>query len=329
MGPQTRVICLSIVHDPQAAEQLGAQLSTSGLKEHQAYKSNTDQNKNTAPPGDDQKKNGAPPMNDPNKPLSVPKDEGAKRQWCLEDFEMRHLLGEGIFVNVYLAYDRQSKFTFALKVLFKTQLELVSRHPNIMRLYGYFQDASRVYLVLDFAPRGDLYKELQRCTKFDDQRTTTYINELADALLYIQHRNIKPENLLLGANGELKLSDFGWSFHTPFSRRRSLCGTPEYPPPEMIEGPTHDEKVDLWSLGVLCYELLVGKPPFETESRQETYKRITKVTFQFPPYVSDGDRDLISKLLKYKPNHRLPLRDVLDHPWIAEKHPRDEGLPKA
>lgn len=127
------------------------------------------------------------------------------------------------------------------------------------------------------------------------------------------HRDIKPENLLLGYRGELKIADFGWSVHAPslrwgrtvlwrfypghksfwlshFSlffffpclclklhRRRTMCGTLDYLPPEMVEGHTHSEKVDLWCVGVLCYECLVGNPPFETTSHKETYKRITKV----------------------------------------------------
>jgi serine/threonine protein kinase len=81
-----------------------------------------------------------------------------------------------------------------------------------------------------------------------------------------------------------------------FYRRTTLCGTLDYLPPEMIEGKAHDEKVDLWSLGVLCYEFLVGKPPFEAEGHNETYKRITKVDLRFPSHVSDGARDLISKV---------------------------------
>lgn len=81
-----------------------------------------------------------------------------------------------------------------------------------------------------------------------------------------------------------------------WTRRTTLCGTLDYLPPEMIEGKTHDEKVDLWSLGVLCYEFLAGKPPFETESYDETYKRIIRVDLRFPPCISDGARDLISKV---------------------------------
>lgn len=81
-----------------------------------------------------------------------------------------------------------------------------------------------------------------------------------------------------------------------FCRRTTLCGTLDYLPPEMIEGTFHDECVDLWSLGVLCYELLVGKPPFETESNSETYRRITRVDIRYPSYVSDGAKDLIGSV---------------------------------
>uniref|UniRef100_A0A3Q4GS01 non-specific serine/threonine protein kinase n=1 Tax=Neolamprologus brichardi TaxID=32507 RepID=A0A3Q4GS01_NEOBR len=242
----------------------------------------------------------------------------------LENFDIGRPLGKGKFGNVYLARERQTKFILALKVLFKKQLEKAGvehQHPNILRLYGYFHDASRVYLILEFAPRGELYSELQRCGHFSENISATYIMELADALNYchtkkVIHRDIKPENLLLGANGELKIADFGWSVHTPSSRRSTLCGTLDYLPPEMIEGKTHDEKVDLWSLGVLCYEFLVGKPPFEAKTHEETYRRISRAT------ISAGAKDLVARLLKHNPMHRLPIQGVLSHPWVVEKSPR-------
>ncbi|XP_004686961.1 PREDICTED: aurora kinase A [Condylura cristata] len=264
-------------------------------------------------------------------------EESKKRQWALEDFEIGRPLGKGKFGNVYLAREKQSKFILALKVLFKAQLEKAGvehqlrreveiqshlRHPNILRLYGYFHDATRVYLILEYAPLGAVYRELQKLSKFDEQRTATYITELADALSYchskrVIHRDIKPENLLLGSAGELKIADFGWSVHAPSSRRTTLCGTLDYLPPEMIEGRMHDEKVDLWSLGVLCYEFLVGKPPFEASTYQETYKRISRVEFTFPDFVPEGARDFISRLLKHNPSQRPTLKEVLEHPWIT------------
>ncbi|XP_062867519.1 aurora kinase A [Trichomycterus rosablanca] len=267
----------------------------------------------------------------------------AKKPWSLENFDIGRALGKGKFGSVYLARERQTKFILALKVLFKKQLEKAGvehqlrreveiqshlRHPNILRLYGYFHDSARVYLILEFAPRGELYGELQRCGTFNDPRSATYIMELADALYYchskkVIHRDIKPENLLLGSTGELKIADFGWSVHTPSSRRSTLCGTLDYLPPEMIEGKTHDEKVDLWSLGVLCYEFLVGRPPFETKSHEETYRKISKVEFTYPAHVSEGARDLINSLLKHNPLHRLPIQGVLSHPWVVQNSTKE------
>ncbi|XP_073324592.1 aurora kinase A [Pagrus major] len=279
------------------------------------------------------------PQNKPAKTESEKASDSSKR-WSLENFDIGRPLGKGKFGNVYLARERQSKFILALKVLFKKQLEKAGvehqlrreveiqshlRHPNILRLYGYFHDPSRVYLILEFAPKGELYGELQRCGSFPEDRSATYIMELADALNYchskkVIHRDIKPENLLLGANGELKIADFGWSVHTPSSRRSTLCGTLDYLPPEMIEGKTHDEKVDLWSLGVLCYEFLVGKPPFEAKSHEETYRRISRVEYTYPAQsnFTAGAKDLIARLLKHNPMQRLPIQGVLCHPWVVE-----------
>ena len=162
---------------------------------------------------------------------------------------------------------------------------MLSRHPNILRLFGYFYDATRIYLILEFAPRGEMYKTLQKQQggRFDEARSSKYIRQMSAALAYchtkkVIHRDIKPENLLLDMKGDLKIADFGWSVHAPTSRRATMCGTLDYLPPEMIEGHMHDERVDHWALGVLTYEFLVGKPPFESESNNETYRRITRIT---------------------------------------------------
>ncbi|KAE8620349.1 hypothetical protein XENTR_v10010205 [Xenopus tropicalis] len=259
-----------------------------------------------------------------------------KRKFTIDDFDIGRPLGKGKFGNVYLARDKQNKFIMALKVLFKSQLEKEGvehqlrreieiqshlRHPNILRMYNYFHDRKRIYLMLEFAPRGELYKELQKHGRFDEQRSATFMEELADALQYcherkVIHRDIKPENLLMGYKGELKIADFGWSVHAPSLRRRTMCGTLDYLPPEMIEGKTHDEKVDLWCAGVLCFEFLVGMPPFDSPSHTETHRRIVNVDLKFPPFLSDGSKDLISKLLRYHPPQRLPLKGVMEHPWV-------------
>jgi serine/threonine protein kinase len=133
---------------------------------------------------------------------------------------------------------------------------------------------------------------------------------------HVIHRDIKPENLLLGAYGEIKIADFGWSVHAPTSRRNTLCGTLDYLPPEMVEGREHDENVDVWCLGVLLYEFLTGAPPFEAEGHSATYRRISRVDLVFPRGVAEDAQDLIRKLLVKEPNKRMCLRNVPKHPWI-------------
>lgn len=119
----------------------------------------------------------------------------------------------------------------------KVEIQSHLRHPNILRLYGYFYDQTHVYLILEYAAKGELYKEVQMCKCFSERRAATYIASLARALIYLHskhviRRDIKPENLLIGLQGELKIADFGWSVHT-FNRRRTMSVALDYLPPEM------------------------------------------------------------------------------------------------
>ena len=262
--------------------------------------------------------------------------ETKEKEWKFSDFEIGQPLGKGKFGQVYLAREKSSGYIVALKVMLKADLQANNaetqlrreieiqsrlRHSNILRLYGYFHDSKYVYLILEYAPNGEIYKILRTKGSFDEQKAAQYIFQLANALKYLHsrqviHRDIKPENLLIGLKEELKIADFGWSIHTQ-NRRRTLCGTIDYLSPEMVEGRNHDEKVDLWSLGVLCYELLVGSPPFEDENNRETYRKIVNVELQYPDKISREAKDLISKLLQKDPADRISLEDVLAHPWIV------------
>ncbi|RHY32719.1 hypothetical protein DYB32_002301 [Aphanomyces invadans] len=259
------------------------------------------------------------------------------REWKLSDFDIGRRLGRGKFGSVYLVREKKSQYIVALKVLQKAQLSKANvehqlrreieiqshlRHKNILRLFGYFYDEKRIYLIIEFAAHGELYKKLQKAGRFSEERSARYVRDIALTLAFMHskhviHRDIKPENLLIGFHGELKLADFGWSVHSPTSRRNTLCGTLDYLPPEMVENKPHDEMVDVWTLGILMYEFLVGTPPFEGEGTTETYQRITSVDLQFPPHVSALARDLLTKILRKNPQDRLALDKIVQHPWIT------------
>lgn len=243
----------------------------------------------------------------------------APKKWHLGMFEIGKPLGKGKFGRVYLAKERSTGFVCALKVLHKSELqqgkvekqlrreiEIQSnlRHPNILRLFGHFHDSKRVFLILEFAGKGELYKHLRKETRFPEWKAAQYIAQMAAALKYlhkkhVMHRDIKPENILVGIHGEIKISDFGWSVHAPNNRRNTMCGTLDYLPPEMIKPGSQDnfysEKVDLWSLGVLTYEFLVGEAPFE-DTPVMTQRRIARGEMTVPTFVSSEAKDLIKRV---------------------------------
>lgn len=239
-------------------------------------------------------------------------------------FEIGKPLGKGKFGRVYLARERTHKFICALKVLHKSELQQARvekqvrreveiqanlAHPNILKLYGHFHDTRRVFLILEYAGQGELYGHLRKSPRgrFDEGKAARYVAQMAGALGHLHrknviHRDIKPENILVGVHGEIKISDFGWSVHAPGKRRTTYCGTLDYLPPEMVAASgghradgSYDERVDLWSLGVLMYEFLVGEAPFE-DTFVMTTRRIARGDVHIPSFVSDEARDLIQKV---------------------------------
>ncbi|KAK4871941.1 hypothetical protein RN001_016065 [Aquatica leii] len=258
--------------------------------------------------------------------------------WSLSDFELGTRLGRGKFGRVFIARERKTGYVVALKTLLKKEIvdnhmerqvlreiEIQShlKHTNILELLTWFHDDFRIYLVLEYAGKGELYRHLRKSPKgrFNEHRSSKYVYQVASALDYchrkkVIHRDLKPENLLLSITDDIKLGDFGWSVHTPSSSRKTMCGTVDYLPPEMVQGKIYGTHVDNWCLGILCYEFLVGKPPFESRSNEETYARIENVDINYPCHVPAGAIDLISKLLRKTSEERITLSDVMEHPWI-------------
>ena len=135
------------------------------------------------------------------------------------------------------------------------------------------------------------------------------------------HRDLKLGNLMLNDKMEVKVCDFGLATKLEFDgeRKRTICGTPNYIAPEVLEGKQgHSYEVDVWSLGVIIYTLIIGKPPFETNDVKTTYKRIRMNNYTFPANVtiSDPAKDMISRILNNDPSRRPSLDEILSHPWV-------------
>ncbi|PXF45157.1 Serine/threonine-protein kinase Aurora-3 [Gracilariopsis chorda] len=269
-----------------------------------------------------------------------PPDKDERQQWTLADFRIIKELGRGKFGRVFKAKELKTGYLVALKAMQKKdiirerqekqvrrEIEIQSQlnHPNILRLYGFFYDSTRIYLILEYAAGGELYRHLRSCGgTFDEPSAARYVASLASAIRYchskgVIHRDLKPENILLDQDNNPKIADFGWSVHAVRAARRgTLCGTLDFLAPEMCENQTYDSSVDLWSLGVLLYEMLYGTPPFEEEDSWHTKQRIQKVDLHFPRGpISEEAKHLIRCLLRKVPAERLSLPKLLCHPWIT------------
>ncbi|GET01953.1 aurora kinase A [Rhizophagus clarus] len=257
----------------------------------------------------------------------------------MKDFKVGHEIGKGKYGRVHLATNKSSGYIVALKILLKHELKhdkLLQQlereveiqgnlnHPNILKLYGYFQDEKRVVMILEWAPLGTLYAQLKRQMRFVEKQASRYIAQIAKSLKYVHehhivHRDLKPENLLIDKQGILKLADFGWATYVQDftnSSLKTICGTLDYLAPEMVKRQPYNEKVDVWALGIICYELLVGTPPFESIGFHPTIQRIVLDEVTIPDYVSREARDIIIMLLQKNPINRPSMEQVLNHPWI-------------
>ncbi|KAI5124331.1 hypothetical protein M0805_008938 [Coniferiporia weirii] len=264
----------------------------------------------------------------------------------LTDFEVRGTLGTGTFGKVLLVRLRnapaqqESLNYFALKVLRKNeivrlrQVEHVAaeryilsrvRHPFIVDLYATFQDNLNVYMLISYVPGGELFTHLRRAQRFTPDVTRFYLATIVLALKYLHsfnivYRDLKPENLLLDSRGYLRLTDFGFAKIVE-DRTWTLCGTPEYLAPEIIQSDGHGKAADWWACGILCYEMLVGYPPFFDESAYGIYEKILRGRIYWPRDMDPLSRELIKAFLHPDRSKRLGNmiggpQDVLDHPWF-------------
>ncbi|KAI9300328.1 kinase-like domain-containing protein [Cunninghamella echinulata] len=258
----------------------------------------------------------------------------------LADFHVLRTLGTGSFGRVHLIQSRVNSRHYAMKVLKKTEvvrlkqvehtnnekhiLESVA-HPFLVNMWGTFQDDSNLYMVLDYIAGGEMFSLLRRSQRFPDHVAKFYAGEVLLAIEYLHskdiiYRDLKPENILLDAQGHVKITDFGFAKYVP-DVTWTLCGTPDYLAPEVIQSKGYGKAVDWWSLGVLIYEMLAGHPPFFDDDHLKLYEKILAGNIRWPSYFDPLGISLLKKLLtadlsKRYGNLKGGSDDIKRHGWF-------------
>lgn len=194
----------------------------------------------------------------------------------------------------------------------------VVNHPFIMKLHYAFQSPDKLYLVLDYCPGGELFFHLSRFRRFPERVARFYAAELLLALGHLHkrgiiYRDLKPENVLLDADGHVKLGDFGLAkagIKNSCEGATSMCGTPEYMAPEVLAQQGHGFCVDYWGLGMLVYEMMTGLPPWYTTDRAKLFRRLRTAPLDVPSYFSQSSAACVSALLERNPRRRLGVTGV-------------------
>ena len=203
----------------------------------------------------------------------------------------------------------------------------VVNHPFIMRLHYAFQSPDKLYLVLDYCPGGELFFHLSRFRRFPERVARFYSAELLLALGHLHkrgiiYRDLKPENVLLDAEGHVKLGDFGLAkagIQHACEGATSMCGTPEYMSPEVLAQQGHGFCVDYWGLGMLLYEMMTGLPPWYTTDRTRLFRRLRSAPLDIPNYFSESSTSCVSALLERDQRRRLGvtgIRAAMEHEFF-------------
>ena len=267
-----------------------------------------------------------------------------------ENLQKHVILGEGTFGQVWLVSDKSSKEegscrTYALKIQSKSflveenQAEAViqekimmehMKHPFLIQLHTTYQDKMFVYMVLDFIQGGELFTLMHEDDSFTitEPQAKFYALCIADVIAYLHrgkyvYRDLKPENIMIDALGYVKLIDFGFCKYLLAEKTYTLCGTPGYLAPEVVTVEGHDWSSDLWSLGIVIYEMLTGESPFYYDGidQMELFESIVYNPYVPPANVSPEAADIMGQLLAKNPARRLGASGeshVVDHPWFSD-----------
>ena len=253
------------------------------------------------------------------------------------------LIGDGSFSKVYLFQNKISKIKYAIKkmnissflkktnnkdlIINEINIQSKINHPNIIRLYNYFEDKNNIniFLVLEYASQKTLFDYIRYKKGLNEIEAFYYFIQAVNAIYFLHknkiiHRDIKPENLLINNNNILKLCDFGWSVYLNNNKRVTFCGTVEYMAPEIVKKKEYDFSIDVWSLGVLLYELIHSHSPFVAKDLNinKIENNIISKELRFKKGVSLECRDLIEKLLIKDAENRIKIENIYTHPFVLK-----------
>lgn len=284
--------------------------------------------------------------NSPAKTQTQPKPRQKRR----DDFELGGVIGRGAFGHVLEVKDKETGKHYAMKILpkeliirekkmnyVKVERDVMTKlkHFNITRLLLTFQDPNNLYYVIELGRHGDLQNQLNKLYTIDLPLAKILLGQLLLAIAHIHqhkilHRDLKPENILLDDHNRVKVTDFGtakiYGENEPFhSERSSFVGSADYVSPEILNETEVGPSSDLWSYGCIIYTLLVGYPPYHTQSNYATFNKIQSNSYDLPDFLPDDAKDLIKQILVLEPEKRLGhntydsnYEPIRNHPFFSD-----------
>jgi serine/threonine protein kinase len=253
----------------------------------------------------------------------------------LKHFTIYEEVGSGSFGKVYKVMKNDTRVIYAMKKLNKkflirhNQLKYAIReckilrglsHPFIIQLHYAFQTPKNLYIIMEFCPNGDLMAHLFERTKFAESVAKFYVAETILALEYLHsldivYRDLKPENILVDRAGHIRLADFGLAKENvnPLNPAMSFCGSPAYLAPELLNKSGSEKSADVYGMGAVLFEMLVGHPPYYSDNIKDLFRNIKRGMLQFPKNVKAEAQDLIRKLMEKDPRKRPTLSQVKQH----------------
>lgn len=270
---------------------------------------------------------------------------------AVRQYNKGRYLGKGGFARCYEFNCVETNKLSAAKIIPKSTLTKSSakrklaseikihrslHHPNIVGFEHYFEDHDNFYILLELCTNQTMNELLKRRKRLTEIEVQCYLLQIIASLVYLQgrkiiHRDLKLGNFFISEKMEIKVGDFGLAAAVRHDgeKKRTICGTPNYIAPEVLENKGHSYEIDIWAVGVVAYTLLVGKPPFETTDVKTTYKRIKMNAYTFPDnmMVSDLSKDLISRILITDPAKRLTLTQIQNHEFFHQTNLIPKLLP--